>query len=509
MLWILDGLKERKNSKDLAVVNRFESITFEELWTKSEQIARDIVATGKNTPVVIYGDKNINIIPTMVAALKTGRAYVPVDITFPVERLAYIASTVDACVIYNYSEIPLDLPFNIKDENYVRKTLYCTEFNEDLNEENWVKNEDPCYILFTSGSTGAPKGVPINKANILNLIAYTYEFLDFNLMGNHICIPVSFSFDMSIPPIHILLPQGKTMYCIDKTLLKDNDVLVNWLIENDITYTFGTPSFIDMCQRSSNFNGNNLPNYKLAVFGGEILPKQLVRKLWDNFPGITVMNVYGPTEASVYVSDCVVTEEMIEDSRSIPIGRMMKECTWYIESPDGRHCKDNEHGELVYISKSVSTGYFNDPERSKKAFFKASDGKMGYKSGDTVFSDNGYIYFVGRKDFQIKLSGYRIDIDDVSNNLDKVSIVKRNAIIPAYNSEGVVEYLAAFVTLEDGYVGSTLQTVIKIKKELSEYLPSYMLPRKIIIVEDFALNTNGKIDRKVLAKMLENKGDIR
>lgn len=157
---------------------------------------------------------------------------------------------------------------------------------------------------------------------------------------------------------------------------------------------------------------------------------------------------------------------------------------------------------MVVVSNSISKGYYNNEAATQKSFFLNKDGRMGYKTGDLVYKSKGLIYFVGRKDFQVKLNGYRIELEDISENLNKIWFISNNVILPKRDEQGVVKNIAAFVTLKEQICESNMQTVVMIKKELKKLIPAYMIPKKIVILDKFPLNNNGKIDRKKLAEDL-------
>lgn len=502
-MWLLDELQKHSQDHRPAVVERTGAYTFADIWRYSELIAQDLDACGRQTPVVIYGDKDPGIVPTMIAALKTGRAYVPVDVSFPTERLRLIADAVDACVIYNFTSKVLDLPYEVRDLAQIRELLESKPVLQEISKERWVREDQDCYILFTSGSTGAPKGVPITKGNLVNFASWFFEYIRPDLCGQNVLNQASYSFDASVEMLYVYLAAGKTLVCIDKGLNDDVGALIDWLAYNNVAIWSSTPSFVDVCSKDVRFNAQILPNLKTFVLGGEVFSKNTAAYLLEHFPQAQVFNTYGPTEATVEVSGCRVTEQMLDDARSIPIGRVMPEAKWQILDEEGRPCAEGETGELVIFSKSVSRGYWQDPEKTAKAFLQDADGRMGYRTGDLVFSDGDMLYFVGRKDFQVKLSGYRIEIEDISSNLDALEIVENNAVIPVYDQSGKVDYLAAFVMLKPQAAGQPkLKIIIEIKKGLKQRVPAYMVPRKIIVLEAFPLNVNGKIDRKKLAELL-------
>lgn len=192
---------------------------------------------------------------------------------------------------------------------------------------------------------------------------------------------------------------------------------------------------------------------------------------------------------------------MVEDMENeLPIGRILDGGICWLEDSEHRPMEmESGKGELVVCSDSISKGYFKNPEITEKHFYNSESG-WAYRTGDMVYAIGKNIYYCGRIDFQIKLNGYRIELDDISANLNKVPLVVNNVVLPVYR-DGRVAYIAAFVVLGQESEESTVKMGIKIRKALSERIPSYMVPKKVIVLPEFPLNTNGKIDRKKLTEM--------
>jgi D-alanine--poly(phosphoribitol) ligase subunit 1 len=239
------------------------------------------------------------------------------------------------------------------------------------------------------------------------------------------------------------------------------------------------------------------------IFIGEVLTKNTAKTLMERFPNSKVINAYGPTEATVAISVIDINEEMIEDYKELPIGYPMSNCELRIEDEEGNKLNDGEKGELVIIGDSVSIGYLNNPEMTNKVFFNTEDNKQGYKTGDLGYCENGILYYSGRKDFQIKLNGFRIEIEDIENNFRKIENINNVAVLPVFNQENKISYLTAFVVLNVENELSNLKNATLIKTELKKFIPEYMIPRNIKILKQFPLNTNGKIDRKKLMEDLK------
>jgi D-alanine--poly(phosphoribitol) ligase subunit 1 len=200
-----------------------------------------------------------------------------------------------------------------------------------------------------------------------------------------------------------------------------------------------------------------------------------------------------------------VTQAMLEDTRPIPIGIPLNEVRFAIVDEAGNELPEGKTGELLIISDSVSAGYFGRPDLTAQRFFEwKGEGcvKRGYRTGDAVYRLGQYYYFCGRIDFQVKLNGYRIELEDIENNMMRVTNVARAVVLPV-SKEEKIDHLVAFVMLQSPSQLSALKTGLAIKEELKQYLPSYMIPRKIVLRESFPINTNGKVDRKQLALELK------
>lgn len=502
---ILKRIDEFATTDRVAVKCLDTQLTYKEIKDYSDKIGTYILEEFKEdrTPIIIYGNKDNEILPIMMGALKSGRAYVPLDVTFPEQRVNQIIDEVKPKIIFNFTEKSLDLNgvLEIKQNNLLDIINLVQSIT--VSEKTWVKDEDNCYILFTSGSTGKPKGVQINKRNIDSFTQWFEEYLQFNDDSTVILNQVSYSFDVSVIPIYIGLSNGKTLFSLNKKTLEDLKLLFTELSNSNIDCWVSTPALAEICSKFDEFNENNINNLKSFVFAGEVFTKKLARDLMDRFPNARIINGYGPTEATVLISAIDVNKEMIDSEKGIPIGYPITSCELSIVDENGHTLKDGEKGELIAIGNSVSEGYLNNIEMTNKVFFKTKDNKQGYKTGDLAYYENGIIYYCGRKDFQIKLNGFRIEIEDIENNLRKVENINNVVVFPVFNDEHKISHLTAFVVLNVENELSNLKNSILIKNELKKFIPSYMIPRNIKILKEFPLNTNGKIDRKKLMEDLK------
>lgn len=494
-MWILDKLQAWQEKTKIALRYGNSSLTFKELWAASEALAAYLEteyaeALQAKTPLVLYGAKELALVPSMHAALKCGVPYVPVDTLYPAERLLQIIRQVEARLVINLSGRSLKGNFTVLDGSDLEK-IFRTYAGGKSNPAHWVQDQDICYMLFTSGSTGQPKGVQICKQNLLCFVDWYKEFCPVN--DTSVALnQVSYSFDVSVIPLYIYLAQGATLFNVGHEELEDFKLLETALAASQLTDWVSTPALFNICLFSKNFNRALLPKLQRFTFAGEVLTKILVRELQNRFgTGAVVINGYGPTETTVLLTACVVTEAMLTSTESIPIGRVNPALGYKLEQ-----------GELLVWGDSIGLGYYKNPEQTAKNFFAAPAGKRGYRTGDLVTEQDGLLYYQDRKDFQLKLNGYRIEPDDISSNINKMPGVQNSLVLPV-SVEGKVEYLAAFVQLFPGQSrGSALKDAIALKKFLKTVVPVYMIPKKIVLVEQFPMNVNGKVDRKKLLEGL-------
>lgn len=499
-MFILEKLEQYAKTELTAIVYRGERLSYYELDRRANAFAAFLRRTlGKKTgSVMIYGHKESEIPSCMFGALKAGFGYIPVDTTFPPERAAQIAEEakpvllVDLCGAGIAAEHTLD-PAGLHE--------IFSSGAEAAPREGWLRPEQTAYTLFTSGSTGKPKGVQITAGNLAAFHEGVRPWFDAMCPGGAFLNEISYSFDVSVCALYEALGRGMTLWTADKQTLSDPRALFALLREAQIDEWVSTPSLAEICVQSEQFTAELLPRVRQFLFCGEVLTKKLTAEMFRRFPGVPIVNAYGPTEATVLVTGAEMTPEMLQAEAPMPIGTPFSNVEAVIAGEDGEKLPDGEAGELLLIGAAVSPGYLGRPELNARAFFETRDGRRGYHTGDLCRMENGNVYYLGRLDGQVKLNGFRVELEDVENNLVRVENIARAAVVPVMQ-EGKVTGLTAFVMLEKPDGASSLRRAQRIRVALSELVPSYMVPRKILAVDTFPLNTNGKIDKKQLAAQL-------
>ena len=211
------------------------------------------------------------------------------------------------------------------------------------------------------------------------------------------------------------------------------------------------------------------------------------------------MNTYGPTESTVAITEVLISPDLAEKENPLPVGKVKPGSMVQIQTEKGEAAKEGERGEIIILGDTVSAGYFQELELTEKAFFQCEiDGNSyrGYHTGDIGYIKNDMLYYCGRMDLQIKLHGYRIECEDIEKNLFRLEGVENAVVVPVFE-EGKVKSLTAYILTEDE-IDSTFEAARRIKARLKEFIPEYMVPKKIIFVDNIPMTNNGKVDRKAL-----------
>ena len=466
-----------------------EELTAKQVWEYSDKLAFYLNETYKEdkSPIVVYGHKHPFMLVYFLACVKSGRAFCPVDVNTPIDRVRDIAATVKSPIVLVSEAIELDTPIMTVDE--AKKII--TKTKERVSKEHYVKDEDIFYIIFTSGSTGKPKGVSITYANLNHFLDWYTAYYDGKGPQVFLGHP-PFSFDLSVMSLWPALYMHIPLIQIDKQHLQDFKVLFKTLEESKATVWISTPSFAEMCLADPSFNEDLLPELEQFVFCGEKLFSSTVEKLMERFPKAEVVNTYGPTESTVMVTWMPLTKELVERyPDNLPVGVVKPGTTVLIDGENS--------GEIIIYGNTVAKGYYENPEMNQKHFFEV-DGERAYRTGDVGHFEGELLFCEGRIDFQIKLHGHRIELEDIDNNLLKNPKIRQAATVPSF-ADGKVKSITSFVVYNEP-IEKRFETVKLVKKELAQHVPEYMIPKKVVFLDEMPLNNNGKIDKKQLKELV-------
>lgn len=476
--------------------------TYGDLKKDSDSLAAHIDRLGlpDKSPVVVFGGQEYEMLATFVALTKSGHAYIPIDSHSALERVAAIVEVAEPSLIIAINDFPLvDVAAPIFSEEQVQ-----TAFREGASYElsHPVQGDDNYYIIFTSGTTGKPKGVQISHNNLLSFTNWMITDKEFATPARpQMLAQPPYSFDLSVMYWAPTLALGGTLFALPSAVTQDFKQLFETILSLPIAIWTSTPSFADMALLSDDFNSQKLPQLTHFYFDGEELTVKTAQKLRDRFPQARIINAYGPTEATVALSAVAVTDEMLQNCKRLPIGYTKADSPTFVIDEEGQKVPNGQQGEIIVCGPAVSKGYLNNPEKTAEAFFEF-EGLPAYHTGDIgSMTDEGLLLYGGRMDFQIKFNGFRIELEDVSQNLNKSKYVESAVAVPRYNKDHKVQNLLAYVILKDGVAEQferEIDITKAIKEDLQDIMMSYMMPSKFLYRETLPLTPNGKIDIKGL-----------
>ena len=476
--------------------------TYGDLKKDSDSLAAHIDRLGlpDKSPVVVFGGQEYEMLATFVALTKSGHAYIPIDSHSALERVAAIVEVAEPSLIIAINDFPLaDVAAPIFSAEQVQ-----TAFREGAPYElsHPVQGDDNYYIIFTSGTTGKPKGVQISHNNLLSFTNWMITDKEFATPERpQMLAQPPYSFDLSVMYWAPTLALGGTLFALPSAVTQDFKQLFETILSLPIAIWTSTPSFADMALLSDDFNSQKLPQLTHFYFDGEELTVKTAQKLRDRFPQARIINAYGPTEATVALSAVAVTDEMLQNCKRLPIGYTKADSPTFVIDEEGQKVPNGQQGEIIVCGPAVSKGYLNNPEKTAEAFFEF-EGLPAYHTGDVgSMTDEGLLLYGGRMDFQIKFNGFRIELEDVSQNLNKSKYVESAVAVPRYNKDHKVQNLLAYVILKDGVAKQferEIDITKAIKEDLQDIMMSYMMPSKFLYRETLPLTPNGKIDIKGL-----------
>ena len=476
--------------------------TYGDLKKDSDSLAAHIDRLGlpDKSPVVVFGGQEYEMLATFVALTKSGHAYIPIDSHSALERVAAIVEVAEPSLIIAINDFPLA---NVAAPIFSAEQVQ-TAFREGASYElsHPVQGDDNYYIIFTSGTTGKPKGVQISHNNLLSFTNWMITDKEFATPERpQMLAQPPYSFDLSVMYWAPTLALGGTLFALPSAVTQDFKQLFETILSLPIAIWTSTPSFADMALLSDDFNSQKLPQLTHFYFDGEELTVKTAQKLRDRFPQARIINAYGPTEATVALSAVAVTDEMLQNCKRLPIGYTKADSPTFVIDEEGQKVPNGQQGEIIVCGPAVSKGYLNNPEKTAEAFFEF-EGLPAYHTGDVgSMTDEGLLLYGGRMDFQIKFNGFRIELEDVSQNLNKSKYVESAVAVPRYNKDHKVQNLLAYVILKDGVAEQferEIDITKAIKEDLQDIMMSYMMPSKFLYRETLPLTPNGKIDIKGL-----------
>ncbi|GEM_PF-288012 len=478
-----------KTPDALAVIAAGETMTFRQLNEQANKMANALVRLGvqQNNIVGLVLDRTKEVLITELAILKAGGAFLPMIPTYPDERIDYCLTNSESPFVITTESIAAEKPGLFADEKPYRtltvEQLLSGRETDNLNTE--ILPQQMAYCIYTSGSTGTPKGVMIAHHNLSNFVQTDILPQQFysDPSANGACLATSsISFDMSLFEIWLPLCSGKTVCMATEEEFHNPLMLRDLMLKNNVQAMTCTPSFLNNMLSMPGFD-QALRGLRTVVVGAEAFPSALYDALHTFAPALQIINGYGPTETTI----CCSMKELCSGS-GITIGRPTGNNKYYVLDGSGHIQPPYAAGELIICGAGVGRGYIKLSEKNATSFFMLR-GLPAYHSGDSVrLNALGEIEFGGRIDNQVKLRGFRVELDEIENVMCSFGPVKQSKVLVRNN--GTEDYLAGFFTATESVDLDALTAHLKTR------LTYYMVPAALMQLEQMPLTPNGKIDKK-------------
>ncbi|MEG1981060.1 MAG: amino acid adenylation domain-containing protein [Clostridia bacterium] len=499
------------------------AVTYNELLLASQRVGSFLAGMKTaRTAIPVFMEKSIDTLSVFFGAVYAGCFYVLINPKLPKSRIEQILEVLETDFVVTshiYDEYLLEIE-NIKDVVYIediKKTWNCSENainTTDLNVSSENKDGiiideklreirknatdiDPLYVNFTSGSTGTPKGVVICHRSVIDFInefTKTFDINENDIIGNQ----APFDFDVSVKDIYSAIKTGATLEIIPRELFSAPMQLADLLYDRKITTMTWAVSALCL-MTTFHVLDYKCPSFvNKVLFSGETMPIKHLKQWMERLPNASFVNLYGPTEITCNCTYYKINS-IPSDDKSLPIGSAFKNEKVFLLNENDTLIKDkNVNGEICVSGTTVGLGYYNNQIETAKHFMQNPLNKsyieIIYRTGDLgYYNDDNLLCFAGRKDFQIKYQGHRIELEEIEMALVKTDGIDRACCVFREEKGQLVAF----------YIGDL--DAKEIRKQLSEVLPAYMLPSKFMPIEAMPLTANGKMDRKKLKAILEEK----
>lgn len=522
--WITDQAMHRPDA--LAVAKEEKSVNYAGLEKLSNQIAHVLRECGckRGDRVGFLMPKTPEAIISVIGILKADCIYVPLDLDSPVQRLTKIIKKCQPRVILTFGDVQ-DKLADLFSEDFKHSDIFIgtLDTGDSLgNRMNPVfslddirnaseglpdyKNtsEDTAHILFTSGSTGEPKGVVTSHANVISFIRWAKTYFGIqstDRLSNH----PPLHFDMSSLDIYGAFSAGAQLHLVPSEYNLIPNKISDFIRDREITQWFSVPSVLNYMSKFDAVRQNDFPSLKRLIWCGEVFPTPALRYWMKRLPDVSFTNLYGPTETTVASTYYTVPKIPDSNDAEIPIGKPCAGESIYILDKQLNPVPDGEVGDLYISGVGVSKGYWKDEKKTNEVFrfnpYAIDGDRIFYKTGDLArFGEDGLCYFHGRVDNQIKSRGYRIELGEIENAVNSLQLTIECAVV-SYPTEGFEGHTicCAYVPLENNGVNAAT-----LENQLSELLPGYMIPHNWESYSVLPKNKNGKVDRSEIKKRFQN-----
>lgn len=491
---ILDYFEETvtKYPNKKAISNINESLDFCELKDIAQKCAYIISKIGKNKPVGIFTNRDIHSIVWFIGTMYSHNFYVPIDPDLPIDKIQHIIDDAGFEIIIGNDE-----NFKkIKQLDYQKQYVTMDNLTESVFADTNINSSDPIYMVYTSGSTGKPKGVLKSHGSICNFIktyCQTFDFVDHDIIGNQ----TPFFFDAAAKDLYLMMYLGTTIEIIPTEIFSMTTQLIEFMNEKKISFISWVPTALSLVAQMCPFSLVKPQYLRKVFFVGEVMPMKHLNKWRKTLPDIEYVNLYGQSEIAG-VCCYYIVDGIFNNNDILPIGKPLKNCEVLLVDKDLIVTETNHIGEIYISSDALATEYYNDDNKTKSSFIEKDFGvglKRYFKTGDLAQYDvTGNLIFSSRSDYQIKHMGRRIELGEIEVVAGSIPEIDRCCCL--YNQER--KKIVLFCQLADNmtFTGQEIQS------KLRKIITNYMLPNKIVILDNLPINANGKIDRQQLKNYL-------
>lgn len=488
---------------DIAVRHAGETVAFAALRRRAQGLASGMLEEGipLNTPVAVFLPKGIDIAVADIACMYSGNPFMNLDVKTPYERIHNILERVKPSLVLTSAEfesgirsvagkIPVVVVHDNEDE---LSPIAEVALQERVSQ---LIDTDPVCIINTSGSTGTPKGVILNHRSFFDFLAWAVDKFDFD--GSEIIGALSpVVFDIYDFELFLMMTKGSSIVMLDAAQAAFPARLLQDVKQAGITFLFWVPSIMVSIANMDLLEKIDLSQLKTVWFAGEVFPTKQFNYWKRCLPRTLFANLYGPIEITLDCT-CFIVDRDIPDSEPLPIGKPCRNSDVLILNDDDRPCEVGEKGELCVRGTSLAMGYYNNPEKTAAAFVQnplnQSYPELIYRTGDVVYKDEeGLIRFKGRKDSLVKHMGYRIELGEIEHIVvNTLKLTKYCCVVYDFADKEIVLF----------YEASEDFKVPEVRKAMTEVIPKYMIPTQFVRMQELPRNTNGKIDRLLLASQV-------
>lgn len=498
---ILDYLEETEKNffYEMAVDDGDIRVSWHELVAMSRRIGTSIAQKHiRKKPVVILAEKSAAVLSAMFGVAYAGCFYVMIDPRQPTERIKIIFSELQPEIVIttrDYEKLLDETGFT--GNKQILWDMLKTKIDGKILKEvrGQIQDTDILYGIFTSGSTGKPKGIVVSQRAVIDFIGHFVALFEIT-ENDRIANQAPFDFDVSVKDIYSAVMTGAKLILVPTKLFSMPSKLIDYLCDKKVTTLIWAVSALTLVSSLKGLQYKTPETVKKVLFSGEVMPVRQLRQWQAALPDAKFVNLYGPSEITCNCTYYPVMR-LFEENEKIPIGKAFPgRCVFLLDENKEKIEEEGKIGEICVTGESLSEGYYRNSEETEKHFFFYPSGEKNnrrcYGTGDLGFFDKERnMVFAGRKDFQIKHMGHRIELEEIEMAMNRIDGVERNCCI----MDMVHGKIIAF------YQGEAKEE--NVRRNIKEYVPIYMVPHKILHMEQIPINKNGKMDRTYLQKRME------